>query len=87
MPAVYAIELVSHRHLRYASGALHVVLLGTNIALVGEGPLYQAALAAQAAWLALAAAGLGIVLHNPMLSGLAGALLIISLARPAAEPE
>ena len=57
VPAVYAIELVSHRHLRYASGALHVVLLGTNIALVGEGPLYQAALAAQAAWLALAAAG------------------------------
>jgi len=57
VPAVYAIELVSHRHLRYASGALHVVLLGTNIALVGEGPLYQAGLAAQAAWLALAAGG------------------------------
>jgi hypothetical protein len=37
--------------------------------------------------IALAAAGLGIVLHNPMLSGLAGALLIVSLARPAAEPE
>jgi hypothetical protein len=37
--------------------------------------------------IALAAAGLGMVLHNPMLSGLAGALLIVSLARPAAEPE
>ena len=37
--------------------------------------------------IALAATGLGIVLHNPMLSGLAGALLIVSLARPAAEPE
>jgi len=57
VPPLYALELVSHRHLRYASGALHVVLLGTNIALLGEGPVYQAALAAQAAWLALAAAG------------------------------
>jgi glycosyltransferase involved in cell wall biosynthesis len=57
VPAVYAIELVSHRHLRYASGALHVVLLGANIALVGEGPIYQVALALQAAWLLLAAAG------------------------------
>ena len=37
--------------------------------------------------IALAAAGFGIVMHNPMLSGLAGALLIVSLARPAAEPE
>jgi glycosyltransferase involved in cell wall biosynthesis len=57
VPPLYAVELVSHRHLRYASGALHVVLLGTNIVLVREGPLYQATLAAQAAWLALAAAG------------------------------
>jgi glycosyltransferase involved in cell wall biosynthesis len=57
VPPVYALELVSHRHLRYASGALHVVLLGTNIALVGEGPVYQAALGLQAAWLLLAAAG------------------------------
>jgi len=57
VPPLYAAELLSHRHLRYASGALHIVLLATNIALVGEGPLYQAALAAQGAWLALAAAG------------------------------
>jgi glycosyltransferase involved in cell wall biosynthesis len=57
LPPVYALELVSHRHLRYASGALHVVLLGTNIALVGEGPVYQVALGLQAAWLLLAAAG------------------------------
>lgn len=37
--------------------------------------------------IALAAAGFGIVLHNLGLSALAGALLILSLARPAAEPE
>jgi glycosyltransferase involved in cell wall biosynthesis len=57
VPPLYAAELFSHRHLRYSSGILHVVLLGTNVALVGEGPVYQAALGAQAAWLGLAAAG------------------------------
>jgi len=57
VPPVYALEVVSHRHLRYASGALHVVLLGTSVALVGEGPVYQVALGLQAAWLLLAAAG------------------------------
>jgi glycosyltransferase involved in cell wall biosynthesis len=56
-PPLYTLELLSHRHLRYASGLLHVVLLTTNLALVGEGLVYQAALAAQLAWLALAAAG------------------------------
>lgn len=37
--------------------------------------------------IALAAAGFGLVLHNGPLSGLAVALLVLSLARPAAEPE
>jgi hypothetical protein len=36
---------------------------------------------------ALAAAGFGLVLHNADLSGLAVALLIFSLARPAPAPE
>ena len=34
---VYAVEIVSHRHLRYASGVLHLIALGTNIALVPRG--------------------------------------------------
>ena len=54
---LYLMELISHRVLRYASGFLHVGLLATSIALVAEGWIYQAALAAQALWLALAAAG------------------------------
>jgi len=33
--------------------------------------------------IAIAAAGFGLVLHNTDLSGLAAALLIVSLARPA----
>ena len=37
--------------------------------------------------LTLAAAGLGLVLHNAELSALAVALLILSLARPAPAPE
>jgi hypothetical protein len=37
--------------------------------------------------IALAAAGFGIVLHNPGLSALAAALLVLSLARPAPEAE
>jgi hypothetical protein len=36
---------------------------------------------------ALAAAGFGLVLHNADLSGLAVALLVVSLARPAPAPE
>ena len=36
---------------------------------------------------AIAAAGMGLVLHNAGLSGLAVGLLILSLARPAPAPE
>src|SRR5699024_5600514 len=57
-PLGYALELVSHRHLRYASGLLHLVLLGTNIALVGAGWIYDVAFVAQG--LLLVAAGLGV---------------------------
>jgi len=37
--------------------------------------------------ISLAAAGFGIVLHNPGLSAFAAALLIVSLARPSPLPE
>lgn len=36
---------------------------------------------------ALLSGGLGVVIHNTALSALAGALLLISLARPAPAPE
>jgi len=54
---LYAFELVSHRLLRYASGLLHLVWLGSSIALAGSGPVSQGALAAQLAWLVLALLG------------------------------
>ena len=57
VPPIYLAELLSHRVLRYGSGFLHIALLATSIALVDDGWPYAAALVAQAAWLALAAAG------------------------------
>lgn len=54
---VYFVELVSHRLLRYASGILHVLLLVTNAALVGEGWFYELTMALQLIWLLLAGAG------------------------------
>jgi cellulose synthase/poly-beta-1,6-N-acetylglucosamine synthase-like glycosyltransferase len=44
---LYSAELVSHRHLRYASGALHVALLGSSVLLLRSGGLYRAAFAGQ----------------------------------------
>jgi cellulose synthase/poly-beta-1,6-N-acetylglucosamine synthase-like glycosyltransferase len=58
----YVLALVSHRHLRYASGLLHVVLLAANIAIVvvGGAWIYWVALAGQLALLGAALAGVGI---------------------------
>jgi cellulose synthase/poly-beta-1,6-N-acetylglucosamine synthase-like glycosyltransferase len=60
LPPVYWVEVFSHRLLRYGSGLLHLVLLGTSIALVTSGWLYDAVLAGQVALLAGAALGVGI---------------------------
>jgi cellulose synthase/poly-beta-1,6-N-acetylglucosamine synthase-like glycosyltransferase len=56
----YWLEIVSHRHLRYGSGILHVLLLASSLALVRAGPGYQAALGAQLALLLAAVARSGI---------------------------
>jgi cellulose synthase/poly-beta-1,6-N-acetylglucosamine synthase-like glycosyltransferase len=53
---VYLLELVSHRLLRYGSGLLHLLLLGTSAALVGRGLVYEIALAVQLAGVLLALA-------------------------------
>jgi cellulose synthase/poly-beta-1,6-N-acetylglucosamine synthase-like glycosyltransferase len=59
----YLVALFSHRHLRYASGLLHLVLLGSTIALValGAGEFYWWALIGQLIFLLLAVRGLSIV--------------------------
>lgn len=52
---LYALEIVSHRLLRYASPLLHLVALAANVSLLGEGVVYAIALGAQLALLAAAA--------------------------------
>jgi cellulose synthase/poly-beta-1,6-N-acetylglucosamine synthase-like glycosyltransferase len=56
----YLLEILSHRHLRYASGLLHLILLGSSIALVRDGLVYQLVLAFQLLLLLAAALGVGI---------------------------
>jgi cellulose synthase/poly-beta-1,6-N-acetylglucosamine synthase-like glycosyltransferase len=65
---LYALEIVSHRLLRYASGLLHVVLLATSLALVAHGWVYDVALALQLALLAAAAAGVGIARYYTLVT-------------------
>jgi hypothetical protein len=57
---VYLIEVVSHRHLRYASGVLHLLLLGLNVALLGSGTIYAVTLGLQLGVLLAALVGVGI---------------------------
>jgi cellulose synthase/poly-beta-1,6-N-acetylglucosamine synthase-like glycosyltransferase len=68
LPPLYWIGIVSHRHLRYASGLLHLVALSTNVALLGEGWLYVVTLAAQLGLLAAAALGVGIARYYVLIT-------------------
>jgi hypothetical protein len=65
---LYLVELLSHRHLRYASGVLHLVALGTNVALLGEGTLYAVTLGLQLGVLAAALVGVGIARYYVLIS-------------------
>jgi cellulose synthase/poly-beta-1,6-N-acetylglucosamine synthase-like glycosyltransferase len=56
LPPGYLVEIVSHRILRYSSGLLHLVLLGSSLVLVAAGWPYALALAGQLAVLAAFAA-------------------------------
>ena len=53
-PPVYAIEIVSHRFLRYLTGLLHIVLLAVSIPLAAHGTVYAVLLGVQLAGLGLA---------------------------------
>jgi cellulose synthase/poly-beta-1,6-N-acetylglucosamine synthase-like glycosyltransferase len=68
LPAGYLVQVVSHRLLRYGSGILHLLLLATSLALVGEGPVYQVVLAGQLLLLAAAAAGVGIARYYVLIT-------------------
>jgi cellulose synthase/poly-beta-1,6-N-acetylglucosamine synthase-like glycosyltransferase len=65
---LYALEIVSHRLLRYSSGLLHVVLLATSLALLTQGWIYDIVLAGQLVLLLAAAAGVGIARYYVLVS-------------------
>jgi cellulose synthase/poly-beta-1,6-N-acetylglucosamine synthase-like glycosyltransferase len=65
---LYAVQIVSHRLLRYGSGLLHLALLATSIALIGRGWVYDAVLAAQLLLLLAAARGVGIARYYVLVS-------------------
>jgi cellulose synthase/poly-beta-1,6-N-acetylglucosamine synthase-like glycosyltransferase len=52
---LYALQVLSHRLLRYLTPFLHLIAFGTNIALLGEGWVYAVTLGLQLALLAAAA--------------------------------
>jgi Glycosyltransferase like family 2 len=54
---LYALMILSHRVMRYASPLLHVAAAGATLALLREGPAYRAAALAQVGLLGAAAAG------------------------------
>jgi cellulose synthase/poly-beta-1,6-N-acetylglucosamine synthase-like glycosyltransferase len=59
-PPGYFVALVSHRHLRYASGLLHLILLASSLALLGHGTVYAVFLGLQLGVLLAALVGVGI---------------------------
>jgi cellulose synthase/poly-beta-1,6-N-acetylglucosamine synthase-like glycosyltransferase len=65
---LYALEIFSHRLLRYGSGVLHVVLLATSLALVTHGWIYDVVLAGQLGLLLAAAVGVGIARYYVLVS-------------------
>ena len=76
---VYALMIVSHRLLRYASPFLHVIALITSLALLGHGWVYALAVALQLALL-LAALLAGAVPARPLLVARYYVLTTASLA-------
>jgi cellulose synthase/poly-beta-1,6-N-acetylglucosamine synthase-like glycosyltransferase len=57
---LYFVEVLSHRHLRYLSGPLHVLALLLNIVLVGQGTVYAVTLGLQLGVLLAALLGVGL---------------------------
>jgi len=54
---LYAFQMLSHRALRYASPFLHLIALGANLALLGQGAVYTVTLAVQIAFVLAAVLG------------------------------
>jgi cellulose synthase/poly-beta-1,6-N-acetylglucosamine synthase-like glycosyltransferase len=68
LPPGYLAEVVSHRLLRYGSGLLHLALLATSVALLGDGWAYAIVLAGQLALLGAAAAGVPVARYYALVT-------------------
>jgi cellulose synthase/poly-beta-1,6-N-acetylglucosamine synthase-like glycosyltransferase len=67
-PPGYFLALVSHRHLRYASGLLHLIVVASSLALLGHGVVYAVVLGLQLGLLAAALAGVGIARYYVLIT-------------------
>jgi cellulose synthase/poly-beta-1,6-N-acetylglucosamine synthase-like glycosyltransferase len=67
-PPGYLVALLSHRHLRYASGVLHLILLASSIALLGHGSVYAVFLGLQLGLLGAALAGVGLARYYVLIT-------------------
>jgi glycosyltransferase involved in cell wall biosynthesis len=76
---LYALMIVSHRVLRYATPFLHVIVLGTSLALLGHGWVYTVAVALQAV-IVLGALAAGVFPARPLLIARYYVLTTASLA-------
>ncbi len=77
---LYALEIYSHRLLRYATPILHLVALGTNIALLGEGTIYAVTMGAQLALIAAALLGRALPLRPLLIARYYAAVTLASAA-------
>ncbi len=70
LPSLYLVQILSHRHLRYASGLVHLLLLATNVVLVVQraGLVYDVVLGAQAAFLLAAVARRGLARYYALIT-------------------
>ena len=67
-PPGYLLALLSHRHLRYASGVLHLILLVSSLALIGQGAVYAVFLGLQLGLLAAALVGVGLARYYVLIT-------------------
>jgi cellulose synthase/poly-beta-1,6-N-acetylglucosamine synthase-like glycosyltransferase len=77
---LYALQIYSHRLLRYTTPILHALALGANLALLGEGALYTATLIAQLALIAAALLGGPLPLRPLLIARYYGAVTVASAA-------
>jgi cellulose synthase/poly-beta-1,6-N-acetylglucosamine synthase-like glycosyltransferase len=68
LPPGYLVEVVSHRLLRYASGILHITLLGANLVLLTGGWVYVIVLAGQLGLILAAVAGVPIARYYALVT-------------------